>query len=200
MTPSHDIAFEDQIRECFGRVVYTHKTHEKMADRCAGNLRFFKWAQIVLSALTSGGAAAVFVKATGVIVKEGIIFEVATAALSFITLLVASFLKNFDPGGTAQKHRDAAAQLWNIRECYQSLLTDLPRLTHDQAVERRQELQDMLAALYVKAPQTDGKAYEEAQDRLKNMEDMTFSDAEIDCFLPLSLKRSGGRPRPSAEA
>ena len=192
MPPSYDIAFEDQIRECFGRVVYTHKTHEKMADRCAESLRVFKWAQIILSALTSAGAVAV-------VVREGIFFEVTTAVLSFLTLLVAAYLKNFDPGATAQKHRDAAARLWNIRECYQSLLTDLPKLPHDQAAERRDELQAMLAALYLSAPQTDGKAYEEAQDRLKNMEDMTFSDAEIDCFLPLSLKRSGGRPRPGAE-
>lgn len=192
MPPSNDIAFEDQIRECFGRVVYTHKTHERMADRCAGSLRFFKWVQIILSALTSAGAV-------GVVVKEGIFFEVATVVLSFLNLLVAAYLKNFDPGATAQKHRDAAAKLWNVRECYQSLLTDLPNLTYDQSVERRDELQAMLAAIYAGAPQTDGKAYEEAQDRLKNMEDMTFSDEEIDCFLPLSLKRSGGRPRSGTE-
>lgn len=190
MTISYDIAFEDQIRECYGRVVYTQKTHEKMADRCAGSLRVVKWAQITLSALTSAGAVAV-------VVQEGIVFEIATAILSFLTLFVAAYLKNFDPGGTAQKHRDAAAKLWNIRECYQSLLTDLPKLPHDKAVERRDELQAMLAALYVSAPQTNGKAYAEAQHRLKNMDDLTFSDEELDCFLPLSLKRSGGRPRPS---
>lgn len=192
MPLSHDIDFEDQIRECFGRVVYTHKTHERMADRCAKSLRFFKWAQIILSALTSAGAV-------GVVMQEGVFFEMATAVLSFLTLLIAAYLKNFDPGAVAQKHRDAAAKLWNVRECYQSLLTDLPNLPGDQAVERRDELQAMLAALYVGAPQTDGKAYQEAQDRLKNMEDMTFSDQEIDRFLPLSLKRSGGRPRPVAD-
>ena len=192
MPLSYDIAFEDQIRECYGRVVYTHRTHEKMADRCAGSLRFFKWAQITLSALTSAGAV-------GVVVQEEKFFEVVTVVLSFLTLFVAAYLKNFDPGATAQKHRDAAAKLWNIRECYQSLLTDLPKLPHNQAIERRNELQAMLAALYVGAPQTDGKAYVEAQDRLKNMEDMTFSDEEIDCFLPLTLKRTGGRPRSGAD-
>lgn len=193
MQHSYDIALEDQIRECYGRVVYTHKTHERMADRCAASQRRFKWAQITLSALTSAGAV-------GVVVQEGTQVEVATAAFSFLTLLVAAYLKNFDPGATAQKHRDAAAQLWNVRECYQSLLTDLPKLSYDQAVERRNELQSMLAALYVSAPQTNGQAYVEAQDRLKNMEDMTFSDDEIDCFLPLSLKRTGGRPRSHSQS
>ena len=190
MTVSYEITFEDQIRECFGRVVYTHKTHERMADRCARSLWIFKWAQIILSALTSAGAIAA-------VVQDGHFFDITTAALSFLTLLVAAYLKNFDPGSTAQKHRDAAAKLWNIRECYQSLLTDLPKLSYDKAIERRDELQAMLAALYVSAPQTNGKAYMEAQHRLQNMEDLTFSDEELDCFLPLSLKRSGGRPRPS---
>lgn len=48
MQPDYDIAFEDLVRECFGRVVYTHKTHERMADRCAATLRRYKMAQIAL--------------------------------------------------------------------------------------------------------------------------------------------------------
>ena len=188
MPPDYDIAFEDQVRECFGRVVYTHKTHERMADRSADTLRRYKIVQITLSALTSAGAI-------GVLVGVELWVEVATVGISFMTLFVAAYLKNFNPGAIAQKHRDAAAKLWNVRECYLSLLTDLSRLPYEAAVERRDELQAMLAALYEGAPQTDGKAYKEAQRRLKEMEDMTFTDDEIDCFLPLSLKRSGGRPK-----
>lgn len=188
MQPDYEIAFEDQIRECFGRVVYTHKTHERMADRCARKLNAFKISQIVLTALTSTGAVGVFA-------TEETWIEIATVIMSFLTLFVATYMKNFDLGSTAQKHRDAAAKLWNVRECYLSLLTDLPILDRAIAVERRDELQMMLAALYQGVPQTDGEAYAEAQKRLKKMEDMTFTDDEIDCFLPLSLKRSGGRPR-----
>ena len=189
MQPDYDVAFEDQVRECFGRVVYTHKTHERMADHCAATLRRYKMAQIALSALTSAGAV-------GVIASDQKWGEIATVVVSFLTLFVAAYLKNFDPGAIAQKHRDAAAKLWNVRECYLSLLTDLVRLEHEAAIERRDELQAALAALYASAPQTDGKAYREAQHRLKKLEDMTFSDDEIDCFLPFSLKRSGGRPKP----
>lgn len=191
MPLDYDLALEDQIRECYGRVVYTHKTHERMADRCADTLRMYKLSQIALSALTTAGAV-------GVVVRDETWIEIATAVVSFATLFVAAYLKDVDPGAIAQKHRDAAAKLWNIRECYLSLLTDLPRLPHEAAIERRDELQAMLAAVYAGSPQTNGKAYQEAQDRLKNMEDLTFTDAEIDCFLPLSLKRSGGRPKETA--
>lgn len=188
MPLDYDLALEDQIRECYGRVVYTHKTHERMADRCADTLRAYKLSQIVLSALTTAGAV-------GVIIRDETWIEVTTAVVSFATLFVAAYLKDIDPGAIAQKHRDAAAKLWNVRECYLSLLTDLPRLPREAAVERRDELQAMLAAVYAGSPQTNGKAYKEAQNRLKKMEDLTFSDDEIDCFLPLSLKRSGGRPK-----
>lgn len=188
MPPDYDVALEDQVRECYGRVVYTHKTHERMADRCAATLNRYKIVQITLTALTSTGAV-------GVIATSEAWIELATVIVSFLTLFVSAYLKNFDPGATAQKHRDAASKLWNIRECYLSLITDLPALSREAAVTRRDELQAMLAALYVGAPQTNGKAYQEAQDRLKNMEDMTFTDEEIDCFLPLSLKRSGGPPK-----
>lgn len=190
MPLSYDVTLEDQLRECYGRVVYTHKTHERMADRCAATLSRYKVTQITLTALTSTGAV-------GVVVTSEAWIEVATVAVSFLTLFVSTYLKNFDPGATAQKHRDAAAKLWNVRECYISLLTDLPKLPREASVDRRDELQAMLAALYIGAPQTDGQAYSEAQDRLKNMEDMTFTNEEIDCFLPLSLKRSGGRPKPT---
>lgn len=182
--------FEEQIRECFGRVVYTHKIHEKMADQCAEKLVQFKVVQIVLTTLTSTGAV-------GVVFTEQTWVEYLTVGLSFVTLFVSSYLKNFDPGGTAQKHRDAAAQVWNIRECYLSLLTDLPNLSSDDARSRRDELQEALAAIYIAAPQTNSKAYMRAQKALKYNEEMTFSAEEIDCFLPLSLKR--GKQKPAHE-
>ncbi len=186
--PHSDTALEDQIRDCFGRVVYTHKTHERMADRCTTTLSRYKLLQITLTALTSAGTI-------GVVVGNEFWVEIATALCSGVTLFVSAYLKNFDPGAMAQHHRDTAAQLWNVRECYFSLLIDLPKLTREEAIERRDELQSTLAALYIAAPRTNGKAYVEAQDRLKNMEDLTFSDDEIDCFLPLSLRRSGGRAK-----
>lgn len=177
---------EGQIRECFGRVVYTHKTHEKMADNCATTLRRFKVAQIVVSGLTASGALiTVFFDPLGV--------KIATALLSLLTLLISGYMKGFDPGGTAQKHRDAAASLWPIRESYLSLITDLRmnQIAFEDATKRRDELQAKLAAIYKGAPQTDSKAYLAAQKALKDNEEYTFSDAEIDCFLPTSLRKDG---------
>jgi hypothetical protein len=178
-------SFEDQIRECFGRVVYTHKTHEKMADNCGETLRRYKIAQIAVSAFAASGAlTAIFL--------DQLWLKIATALLSIATLWISGYMKGFDPGGTAQKHRDAAASIWPIRESYLSLLTDLRMnsISNDQAIKRRDDLQTKLAAIYKGAPQTNYKAYSAAQVALKANEEYTFSDAEIDKFVPAALRKS----------
>ncbi len=50
-----NIALLDQIRECYGRVVWTHKTHEKCADILNARNNRIKFWQIVFSAVTTTG-------------------------------------------------------------------------------------------------------------------------------------------------
>ncbi|AJD43359.1 hypothetical protein RGR602_PA00012 (plasmid) [Rhizobium gallicum bv. gallicum R602sp] len=175
---------EDQIRECFGRVVYTHKTHEKMADRCSATLQRYKLCQIGVSVLTTSGALSV-------VFLDQFWLKLATAFLSIVGLWASGYMKGFDPGGTAQKHRDAAANLWPIRESYLSLLADLRMgsLSSEEALKRRDELQKKLSAIYLGAPQTTAKAYADAQIALQKNEDYTFNDEEIDKFVPKSLRK-----------
>ena len=181
---------ESQVRECFGRCAYTHKTHEKMADGNARSLYRSKWAQIILSALTTGGAVGVIFD------RSSVVYPYITALLAISLLVLNSYLKDLDPGQLAQKHREAASDIWNIREAYLSLLTDIhdPSFNLHDLRDRRDQLQSQLHKIYRIAPHTDGKAYGEAQDALKNKEDLTFSDAEIDAFLPGPLKR---KPTPT---
>jgi hypothetical protein len=123
--------------------------------------------------------------------KNSAIYPLATAFLSILMLILNSYVKDVDPGQDAQKHREAASDIWNVREAYLSLLTDI-RDQNFSLIDlraRRDELQSQLHAIYKAAPHTNGKAYSEAQDALQNREDLTFTDAEIDAFLPGPLKR-----------
>ncbi len=175
---------EGQLRECFGRVVYSHKTHEKCADILLGRLSTIKLWQIILSALTTGGfIAAVF--------GAGEIGAFIGVLISTTLLVLNAYTKNYDLGELAQKHRQAAADLWLIRERYLSLLTDLRmgETPIEVLQKERDALLEALHAVYSGAPSTTYKAYKKAQDALKNLEDMTFSDAEIDAFLPNELKK-----------
>lgn len=175
-------SIEEQVRECFGRVVYTHKTHEKMADQLSAKLNGFKVAQISLASITSGGLI-------GVVFSNAFWLELVTAGVAVLTAFVSTYMKNYDLGGLAQQHRDTAAKIWPLRESYFSLLTDLARLKYDEIATRRDGLQEALAAIYASAPQTNARAYAAAQKALKHKEELTFSAPEIDSFLPEGLKR-----------
>ncbi|WP_260113054.1 SLATT domain-containing protein [Phaeobacter inhibens] len=181
---------ENQLRECFARVVYSHKTHEKQADITSTQLARFKLTQVALSALTSSGALATMF-------AEDFYLKCATAAVSLVSLFVTGYMKGFDPGAVAQKHRDTAADLWSIRESYLSLLTDYANGTVDRenTCKKRDQLQADLAAIYKSAPGTTPKSYLSAQEALQKLEDYTFNPGEIDKFLPPALKRDTGKLR-----
>lgn len=186
--PKTKTILEGQLRECFGRVVYSHKTHEKCADILLARLARIKLSQIILSALTTAGfIAAVF--------GAGTIGAIIGTILSTVLLALNAYTKNYDLGSLAQKHKQTANELWLIREKYLSLITDL--LIGDKPVETLQKTRDVLLAelnkAYSSAPPTTGDAYAKAQEALKTKEDLTFSEEEIDKFLPNELKRGRGQ-------
>jgi hypothetical protein len=176
---------EGELRERYGRVVYSHKTHEKCADILLRRLHIIKLIHIGLSAVaTSGFLVGVF--------GENKPVAVAGLVVSLILLALNSYTKDYDLGAIAQRHRDAGSDLWLIREQYLGLLTDLKMGIEplDSILKRREDLLPALQAIYKGAPSTNSKAYSEAQKALKISEDLTFSDAELDAFLPAELKRS----------
>ncbi|MGB6246883.1 hypothetical protein [Gordonia sp. (in: high G+C Gram-positive bacteria)] len=52
--PARDPYLLAQVRESFGRVVYSHKTHEKQADICFSKHRWQQGVLIALTAISSG--------------------------------------------------------------------------------------------------------------------------------------------------
>lgn len=175
---------EGQLRECFGRVVYSHKTHEKCADILLSRLTQIKLWQIILSAVTTGG----FIAAAFGAGKIGALIGIL---VSTVLLALNAYTKNYDLGELSQKHRQAGADLWIIREKYLSLVTDL-RMGEKPIEALQTERDDLLEELhrvYSGAPSTTYQAYKKAQEALQKFEDMTFSDEEINAFLPKKLKK-----------
>lgn len=182
---------ESQIRECYGRCAYTHKIHEKMAERLAVKQWRAKWANIVISALITGGAVGALFENGATLAPYAAWAGYATAALAIFSLIFNSYLKDLDPGALAQRHRESASNVWNVRESYLSLITDALDDTFplETIRARRDELQSTLHELYLAAPFTDAKAYAKAQKGLKDNEELMFSEKEIDDLLPQSLRR-----------
>ena len=173
-----------QLRETYGRVVYTHKTHEKEADILLCRLFVIKLFQVVLPAVSTGGFISTFA-------GTGWWGSVAGAVCSAMLLALNLYTRSDDLGKRAQQHRDSAVQIWSIREKYLSLITDLA-MGNDPLLDvqrRRDELLDELKDIYANAPSTTGVAYKKAHKALNLNEEMTFSAAEVDAFLPEVLRR-----------
>lgn len=177
---------EGQLRECYGRAVYSHKTHEKCADILLARLARIKLLQIILSAVTTGSFLTT-IMGSG---KEAAVIGVVVSTL---LLVLNAYAKNYDLGELAQKHKQAANDIWLIREQYLSLLTDLAAggKTPEEVRAERDRLVTALHAVYAGSPSTTYAAYRRAQESLKHNEEMTFSDKEINAFLPKQLRRGG---------
>lgn len=171
------------IRESFGRVVYSHKVHEKSAEIEDSCERKVRWINIILTALTSGSLISSFFAGNSYL-------PYIAATFSTLTLAFVIFQLSFTPKERAEKHRQAAKGLWYIREKYIHLITDImtQQLSSETIVHRRDHLLDELRMVYKFAPNTSSKAYEKARKALKIDEEMTFSTEEIDLFLPENLR------------
>lgn len=175
---------ESQIREIYGRVVYTHKTHEKCADLLKNRSDCFKITEILLSALTTTSILVI-------IFGDGCLFQFLAALFSTALLCLTLYSKDFNLLALAEKHKQAALDVLEIREELLSLLVDIR--IGNKPIEyfqtKRDELNARLVNTYRGAPKTINKAYQIASKALKENEEFTFSDEEIDKFLPESLRR-----------
>jgi len=176
---------ESQLRECYGRVVYSHKAQEKSADLIEKKNGRIKLAQIILSALSTTGIIAT-------LVGENQLAGILAGILSVVLLAINSYTKKYDLGEIAQKHASSAAKLWDIRESYLSMLTDIQAkvVSEEEARSRRDELQSKLVNVYNSAPRSVDGAYELASKGLQKNEELTFSESEIDLLLPEKLRKS----------
>jgi RimJ/RimL family protein N-acetyltransferase len=185
----------DQLREIYGRTVYSHKTHIIQAGMDLRKHNKIKVAQIVLGALTTAGVVTAFLG------KEYWGLGISALTSAALTALIA-YTKDLDLGIVAAEHKTTSNQLWNIREKYLDLITDLQAgaVSADEIRQRRDALREDLNKVYAAARITSPEAYGEAQKALKMKEDMTFSPDEIDMFLPIGLRKNKAlRARPSAD-
>jgi hypothetical protein len=174
----------DTIRVSFGRVVYTHKTYEKQLEILNNGLNLYRWIRFVVIAITATGTI-------GVLLTNQRVVEIATAVFGTISLLLTLYGMGFGPEKLIYDHRRTARRLWLVRERYLHLISDLvsERITDDEAAKVRDSLTRELAEIYQDAPDTSSKAYQKARMALKIFEEMTFTDKEIDEFLPQSLRK-----------
>lgn len=181
-----DVTNLQVIRESFGRVVYTHKTHEKAAEIEDNKSERVKWVNIILTSLTSLSLISSFFNSYPLLYWSSTILSIA--ALAFVV-----YQLSFNPEQQSERHRQTAKELWVVREKYVSLLADIKNsvLSPEETRKQRDRLTEELKLIYKFAPQTTSAAYTKAQVALQINEELTFSDKEINAFLPESLRMDG---------
>ena len=179
------LVLEAQLRENYGKIIYSHKTQEKCADILTRRNNLIKNIQIGLSAIVTAG---LFIK----LFRGEEWALIVSMVVSTLQLALTAFLKEFKLGETIQKHQTAALEIWEVREEYLSLLTDLKSnaISLGDARSKRDKLLAKLSKTYKGAPRTFSQAYEQARQALQIDEELTFDEKEIDKFLPAELRRN----------
>ncbi|MEX2442019.1 MAG: SLATT domain-containing protein [Alkalispirochaeta sp.] len=181
------------IRQNFANVVYTKTMHEICKEKEFRKRNRIIYADIALVTLSL--VAMIFQAFYGFSIFAsylGMLFSILAITLLLIKL-------NFDPSSAYRQHERAANDLYEVREKYINLMADILQKTsnQDSIIGRRDELVRDTKRVYDTAPFRDRASYREAQMRLKKEqtdgEDFTFSDEEIDRFLPSELRISTNR-------
>lgn len=180
------ITLLDHLRITFGGVVHGYRAHMDVAERLTRRAWQLRIGQLLLL----GGALAANVTA---MVRIDPRYAVLSAVLLGVALAVFAIYVAINLESRIYAHRWCASRLWLIREKYRALLSEMKdgTLTEEGLRDRRDQLVDELHAIVEQAPLVDRPTYQSARQALGAADDTVMTDAEIDPFLPPSLRRPG---------
>jgi SMODS and SLOG-associating 2TM effector domain family 4 len=173
----------DHVRLSFGHVVQSYTAHARAAERLAG--RAWQLKIVILTLL--GIAAAATVWALVGTSRPLQIIAAVTASLAFAGYAVYVAL-DLEP--RVQAHRAWASRLWLMCERYRGLLAEIRDglVDNDTVMRRRDALAEQVQAIYEHAPPTERDQHAAAAAEVAKAE-TPLTDAEIDRFLPASLRK-----------
>jgi len=171
-------------RDLYGRLVYSHLTHEK--ERLIWTKKVY-WMNRVNIWLASATTFFAIISAT--LRPTWSILVTALFAVATVSFLM--WQSNYDPAGKENQHRIAAKELLWMREQFLLLITDCHISTFSQKELEQclDALTQQLTAAYKFAPNTSPQAYAQARADIQNGH-FTFSDGEIDAMLPVHLRKT----------
>ncbi len=175
---------EDAVRESYASVVWSHKIQEKQSDIYAKKFKRMETINIASASLTSVGIIAI-------IFTDPLWLKLISTLVSFVTVYITAYFKSFDLQKLITSHKASANKLISVRDRFMVLLTKI-RLQSDSVENLLLEYNELVKStdeIYLEAPSTTDEAVERARKALKIKKDNTFSEEEIDLFLPYSLRR-----------
>ena len=177
------------IRQSFANTVFTHKVQEVATEVQERKSNCVKIVNIIIVSLI---LILLFLQA---FFQNKIFISFISTGLTIgeVIFLIVQLTFNFDK--EMDLHKKTALKYMALRDSYLSLITDIMNESIDSnnIINKREKLKEEYKSICESAIQTNRKEYYEAQKRLstkiKNKgEDFTWSDEEIDRFLPEALR------------
>ena len=177
---------ETSVRDTFASVVWSHKIQEKQADIYSERFKCLETAKILSASLTSVGLVSL-------VFTDQPWIKLCSALISFVSVFVSTFFKSFDLQAMVSQHKAAANNLLEVRDQLKLILLQIHLKQESvQAIYKKYEgVVQQLDKVYTDSPNTTDKAVTRAREALNVSKDNTFSDDEIDSFLPIGLRKDG---------
>lgn len=174
------------IRQQFAQCVFTHKVHEKAADRLLKYDNRIKLWHFILWAIS----VSLFI--WEIYCKKDFPFGGIAVSIAVFELLFTFFQKEFLFWEEANGHKKIALQYLALRDKYKNFIVDIMNwLSESDITVRRHWLQEQYQIINQLALETTYADFKEAQKSLlgsnNSDEEFTRSDREINRFLPKDL-------------
>ncbi|MGK4040888.1 SLATT domain-containing protein [Heyndrickxia oleronia] len=182
------------ILELYGRIVYSHKTHEKAIERLTKKTKNTKLVQIILLSITSAGIIGSLTDLLSPLFntysRASIYYNLVIIGLTLVATGFSIFDLCSSDKDDLYSHKVAASKFLYIRDKYLVLIADYKDklITDHQLLEHRDKLYLELSKLHDECPKTTKKDYNNARKALKENDEYTFDLHELEKFLPVYMR------------
>ena len=176
------------VRQTYANTVFTHKVQEVAAENKCKTVQHIKIANVALVTIV---LILLILQAS---YPARMIFSYLGAGITVFEIIFLIFQLTFGFEQMAIQHKNSALKYMQLRDKYRLLITDIMNdLSDDQIKAMRDLLQSEYQVISDLSPQTGSAEYTGAQLRLNkkgavDSEQFTWSDEEIDNFLPENLR------------
>ncbi len=176
------------IRQSFANVVFTHKVHEIAAEKNEKKVFYINWINIIFVAI-------IFILLVLQVYTSSTIVSYVAAGISLLEVIFLIIQKSFNYEQRKVAHKNSALKYMDLRDRYLGLIADImnENITNAMLENKRDTFQLEYQNICDHALPTSRDEYEKAQLRLNKRgiiqgEDFTWSNEEIDRFLPKELR------------
>lgn len=175
---------ESEIRQIFASIVWNYKIHEKHCDINSFWFNILEFSKILSSAITTSGLLTCFF-------VDEIILKIVTTIFSAICLFINTFYKTYNLKESRDSHKLTALEFLELKNETICVISDIKieKISLEEAISRRNEILTKYHDICKRSLNTCDRAVKKASKALKIQGDNTFTDKEIDSYLPIELRK-----------